>query len=76
MVPLSDEDILRLDDRYMTRHECEERTDKTQDAISKMSTDMAVMCAAQKATNKWLGVIATAIIGGLVAFALTKILGG
>lgn len=73
---LTDEDIRRLDDRFMTRAECETRTDKTQEAISKMQVDMAVMCAAQKATNKWLAVIATAIITGLIAFAMAKILGG
>lgn len=73
---LTDEDYRHLDDRYMTRAECETRTDKTQEAISKMQTDMAVMCTTQKATNKWLAVIATAIITGLIAFAMAKILGG
>ena len=73
---LSDEDVKRLDDRYVTRSECEAKTDKTQAAIAQMQTDMAVMCTTQKATNKWLAVIATAIITGLVAFAMAKILGG
>lgn len=73
---LTDEDLRRLDDRFVTRAECETKTDKTQEAIAKMQTDMAVMCTTQKATNKWLAVIATAIITGLVAFAMAKILGG
>lgn len=75
-MPLTDEDLRRLDDRFVTRAECETKTDKTQEAIAKMQTDMAVMCTTQKATNKWLAVIATAIITGLVAFAMAKILGG
>jgi NADH/NAD ratio-sensing transcriptional regulator Rex len=73
---LTDEDLRRLDDRFVTRAECETKTDKTQEAIAKMQTDMAVMCTTQKATNKWLAVIATAIITGLIAFAMAKILGG
>lgn len=68
--------IARCDVRYVSHSECEEKTDKTQEAIAKMQTDMAVMCTTQKATNKWLAVIATAIITGLVAFAMAKILGG
>jgi len=66
----------RGDEKYVSKAECETKTDKTQEAIAKMQTDMAVMCTTQKATNKWLAVIATAIITGLVAFAMAKILGG
>lgn len=75
-MPLNEEDMRRLDDRYVSRQECETKTDKTQAAIAQMQTDMAVMCTTQKATNKWLAVIATAIITGLVAFATVKIFGG
>ena len=63
---ISDEDIKRLDDRYVSKQECETKNDKTQDAISRMQSDMAVMCTKLGVTNKWLGVIATAVITGLV----------
>ena len=63
---ISEEDIKRLDDRYVSKEECESKNDKTQDAISRMQTDMAVMCTKLTTTNKWLGVIATAVITGLV----------
>lgn len=63
---ISDEDIKRLDDRYVSKQECETKNDKTQEAISHMQSDMAVMCAKLGVTNKWLGVIATAVITGLV----------
>lgn len=84
MAPFSADDMAFLDKhfddrndaKYRTRSECETRTGKTQEAIAKMQVDMAVMCNTQKATNKWLAVIATAIITGLVAFAMAKILGG
>ena len=63
---ISDEDIKRLDDRYVSKQACETKNDKTQDAISRMQSDMAVMCTKLGVTNKWLGVIATAVITGLV----------
>lgn len=63
---ISDEDIKRLDDRYVSKQECETKNDKTQEAISRMQSDMAVMCTKLGVTNKWLGVIATAVITGLV----------
>lgn len=63
---ISDEDLKRLDDRYVSKQECETKNDKTQEAISRMQSDMAVMCTKLGVTNKWLGVIATAVITGLV----------
>lgn len=66
MLALSDEDISRLDDRYVTKAECETKNDKTQNAIAAMKEDMAVMCTKLTTTNKWLGVIGTAVITGLV----------
>ena len=63
---ITEEDLKRLDDRYVSREECETKTDKTQEAISRMQTDMAVMCTKLTTTNKWLSVIATAVITGLV----------
>ncbi len=73
---LTDEDVKRLDDRYVTKDDCERKTDKTQENIAEMRADMSVMCATQKATNKWLGVIATAIITGIVGIILARIFGG
>lgn len=63
---ISDDDLKRLDDRYVSKQECETKNDKTQEAISRMQSDMAVMCTKLGVTNKWLGVIATAVITGLV----------
>ena len=71
---ISEEDIKRLDDRYVSREECEAKSDKTQEAISRMQTDMAVMCAKLTTTNKWLGVIATAVITGLVGALIALVL--
>lgn len=80
MSPLSEEDIKRLDDRYVTKVECEIKTDKTQEDIASMKSDMASMCVKQDITNKWLGVIGGAIITGLVglvvAFIKYVVIGG
>lgn len=77
---ISDEDLKRLDDRYVTKTECEVKQDKVQADIASMRADMAALCSKQDTANTWLRVIGGAIITGLIgaAFALIKfiVLGG
>lgn len=76
---ISDEDIKRLDDRYVSKTECEAKNDKVQQDISTMSKEMSSMCAKMAVTNKILAIIATAVISGIVGLiitVITKVLGG
>ena len=70
---LNDEDIRRLDDRYVSKAECEIKNDKTQADISRMTTDLAVLRTLQEKSNKLQGVIATATISGIVGLIIAAI---
>lgn len=70
---ITDDDLKRLDDRYVTKAECEEKNDKTQDAIASMQQDMAVLCTKMTTTNKWLSVIGTAVITSVIGILVALI---
>ena len=67
MSPLSEEDLHRLDDRYVTKVECEEKNDKIQAAIASMDKNMSVMVAKQEQTNKLMSKLIWTVIGAIIS---------
>lgn len=81
---LTSEDIARLDDHYDSRYRkidsCDERhahldekLDKINETIGGLSKDVTKLVTKTNISNKLLGAIATAAIGGLVALIITRI---
>ena len=62
---LNEEDIRRLDDRFVSKAECEIRTSKTQADIGKMGADLAVIRANVEAFKKLGGIITGAVVTGV-----------
>lgn len=77
MAPLTDEDRRWLEDHFVTQAECEDKNDKIQAAIAKMSTDIAVMKANSdrsiKTQDKILTAVITAVVGLIIATILAVI---
>lgn len=75
--PLSEEDRRYLAAEYVSRDECDAKNAKTQEAIAKMSTNLAVLESTTIGIKKWLTAIGTAIItatvGGLVTLVALAI---
>ncbi len=66
---IDDSDLIRLDERYVTRKECNKTVDEIKDEISSDRQDLAVMKSDLNAIKRILWFIAagigTLIIGGL-----------
>lgn len=81
---LTNEDIARLDEHFDTRYRkvdaCDERHSHLEDKLDKINTAVAnmgekvtVLVTKTSISNKWLGAIATAAIGGLITLIITRI---
>lgn len=73
---LTDDDLRYLHAEFMPRTECEERTDKTQNDIAGMRTDMATMCQTLEAIKRIMWGIFGTGGGVLITYIVTKVLGG
>lgn len=71
---ITDEDLRRLDDRFVSKSECEIRTAKTNENISKMGTDLAVVRANMERSSKLIGVITGAAVTSVVTIIVAVII--
>jgi len=81
---LTNEDIARIDEhcdaRYRKLDACDERHKDIDDTLGKMRDTMnalneklAIQITKTSISNKWLGVIATAIIGAIITVIATNV---
>lgn len=76
---LTDEDIKRLDDRFVSKTECEQKNDDTQKAIASMDKNLSVMVAKLEVSNKlqsklvWTAV--SALVAAIASGVVTLIIG-
>lgn len=70
---LTTEDFKRLDDRYVTKADCERRNDKTQEDIASMKADLRELVARNALTNRLLGLVAGSVIAGIISLAISRI---
>ena len=73
---VSAEDMRVLEDHFVTRKECDDKSDKTQADIAAMKSDIRAMSTKLSMLLKVVAAIGSAALVPLVAMAIKVIFGG